>query len=339
MSRGAMSAGIRRATSADEAEWVAAWESCPYATFFHSPAWYAVWKERTGGALAPCPVRLELDDGPAAVVPLAVRTGRLGLWRHYESSPGWTYGGWLSRDRVSADRGRVVAAWLSERCPELVWRWNPFAGAATALSGLPLRDDHTRVLDLDGGWTAFERGLAERTGDLARKFRYDVRRAREGGATARRARGDEDWDAYLACYRASLERWGERATTRYEPAFFASLRAHGGDGVRLWIAEHDGRVVAGALCLDAPLHVAYWHGAARAEDLALRPVHLVLLRAIRDACERGKRWFDFNPSGGLAGVERFKESFGTRVLASPIVERSTPAGRVRRVLSAMTAWR
>jgi len=330
-----MTVEVQRATPADALEWVAAWEACPYATFFHSPAWYATWQGYTGGALVPATARLELGEAPPVVVPLAVRSGRLGVWRHYESSPGWTYGGWLAPRELTADQAGAVAAWMARRCPELVWRWNPFAGEPAELGGLAAREDFTHVLDLDGGRAALEQSWSAPRASMGRK----IRKARDSGVEVRVAGDVADWDHYDACYRETIDRWGARATTVYARSFFDDLRAHGGDRVRLWIAEHNDRVLAGAICLEASRHVVYWHGAARHEAFPLRALNLLLAEAALDACDRGKRWFDFNPSGGLAGVEHFKESFGARRLASPVVERRTPGSPVRRVLSAIRAWR
>ena len=65
----------------------------------------------------------------------------------------------------------------------------------------------------------------------------------------------------------------------------------------------------------------YWHGAARESSLALRPANRLFGEVIRDACERGFRWFDFNSSAGLEGVRRFKEGFGARPLPCPYVRK------------------
>ncbi len=45
-----------------------------------------------------------------------------------------------------------------------------------------------------------------------------------------------------------------------------------------------------------------------------------MFEAIKDACEKGYSWFDFNPSASLKGVKAFKEGFGAEALKCPIVE-------------------
>ena len=54
----------------------------------------------------------------------------------------------------------------------------------------------------------------------------------------------------------------------------------------------------------------YWHGASLEDALDTRPVHALIDRLLDESCEGGFRWFDFNPSGGLEGVVRFKDWFG-----------------------------
>jgi lipid II:glycine glycyltransferase (peptidoglycan interpeptide bridge formation enzyme) len=61
-------------------------------------------------------------------------------------------------------------------------------------------------------------------------------------------------------------------------------------------------------------HAVYWHGAAHEDALQLRPTHVLHAAIIKDACARGYRYYDFNPSGGLEGVARFKAGFGTELV-------------------------
>jgi lipid II:glycine glycyltransferase (peptidoglycan interpeptide bridge formation enzyme) len=48
---------------------------------------------------------------------------------------------------------------------------------------------------------------------------------------------------------------------------------------------------------------------------------------IRHAVEHGYRWFDFNPSGGHEGVQKFKARFGTVPLSCPMILHQTPVNR------------
>jgi hypothetical protein len=59
-----------------------------------------------------------------------------------------------------------------------------------------------------------------------------------------------------------------------------------------------------------------------------------IFHVIQDACAHGYRWFDFNPSAGLAGVRTFKESFDARPLLAPLVYVDAPVKRLARSVAA-----
>jgi lipid II:glycine glycyltransferase (peptidoglycan interpeptide bridge formation enzyme) len=77
------------------------------------------------------------------------------------------------------------------------------------------------------------------------------------------------------------------------------------------VAELEGRVVSGVLVLYHGAHSVAWHSASSSEGLSLHASPYVHTTAIRAACQEGRRWYDFNPSGKLRGVEFFKEGFAT----------------------------
>jgi hypothetical protein len=62
-------------------------------------------------------------------------------------------------------------------------------------------------------------------------------------------------------------------------------------------------------------------------------MNLLMAEAIRDASLRGYRWFDFNPSGGHAGVQDFKRRFGAIPLAAPVIRTATGWRRAGRKMS------
>ena len=60
----------------------------------------------------------------------------------------------------------------------------------------------------------------------------------------------------------------------------------------------------------------------------VRPTNLLMYEAIKDACDRGYAWFDFNPSGGHEGVEAFKKNFGAQALPAPVIQSTSPRTRL-----------
>jgi CelD/BcsL family acetyltransferase involved in cellulose biosynthesis len=80
--------------------------------------------------------------------------------------------------------------------------------------------------------------------------------------------------------------------------------------VRLWTAEKDGDLVAGALIFYWNAHAVYWHAAINRDYAGLAPGKPLLAAAIENACSDGYGYFDFSPSGGHDSVATFKARFG-----------------------------
>jgi lipid II:glycine glycyltransferase (peptidoglycan interpeptide bridge formation enzyme) len=115
----------------------------------------------------------------------------------------------------------------------------------------------------------------------------------------------------------------------YPERLFHQLLAEGEPFVRLWLARAQGEIVSGALVLSWGEVSVYWHGATLESAFPLRPCHAVVMAAVEDAINRGCRWFDFSPSGGLKGVAQFKEGFGARPVQTAAWELSArPAARL-----------
>lgn len=326
-----MSVEIREITDAGHEEWTRVWSSCDHATFFQSPTWARVWSAYTRGRIRPRPRRVTFSDGKGAVLPLSVRRTMGGLIARHESSIAGTFGGWITADALEGAHARVLASYLRGRVPNLTWRINPFdPHAAAVVKGFEPDDTQALVLETD-----FE--TIFRT--WSKGHRAAVKQAEREGVSVRPAQSTEDWRAYYAAYEDSIRRWGGAASIVYEWELFDQLSRCESEQVRLWLAVHDDRVIAGALCLYARRHVSYWHGAALADDFKRRPVNLLLFEAIRDACARGYHWFDFNPSGDNEGVRSFKSSFGTRSFASGVVRTETALARAARRIAGMVRSR
>lgn len=262
--------------------------------------------------MAPAARWVEFSDGRVALLPLSEQVSAMGLVRTVVSSPGGTMGGWLARDPLTTRQAELLRDLLT-RHTDLRWRINAFDPAQAELGPSQAAPQTTRALPLCEDFDAVFRRASK-------GHRSAVKQAEREGVSLRLAVDEKDWREYFEVYRASIERWGERASSNYGWSLFAGLSRQPGDDVKLWIAEADGQLVAGAICLYAPRHVAYWHGAARSEFFSRRPVQPLIFQAIRHACETGREWFDFNPSGGNQGVDDFKRHFGTLELAAPVLK-------------------
>jgi hypothetical protein len=323
-----MTISIAKISSPTDDEWDFIWSACAYSTYFHSREWAEIWGGYTSGAIRPDPKLILFSDGTRALLPLSAWTSRRGLLKRYESSPAGTFGGWISPDQLTTAHAGALAAYLTQEIGELVWRMNPYDHLAFTCGVVATKDDVTHTLNLEPGFDSIYR-------TWTKGHRSAVGKADREGVLVRVASTLDDWRAYYLAYQDSLRRWGPKATSHYGCSLFDEMFRRASPDITLWLAIYQDIVVAGALTFHAKQHVVYWHGAALESFLHLRPVHLILHCAIRDACEKGAAWFDFNPSGGHRGVRAFKESFGTQVLSCPLVctERTltTYARQVRRL--------
>jgi len=306
---------------ASESQWDTFYESSAGATYFQSREWADVWRDYTDGKVAPDPVLVLFSDGKRALIPFSVHSRLRGRVRRYLLSPGDTYGGWLSPDRLTADHAFHLARVILEHGRSLFWKSSPFEPLAPRHAELFTEQDETQVLDLAGGFDAVLRGFTK-------GHRAAARQAEREGVEVLVADRREHWEGYFEAYEDSLRRWGPNAFTRLGWTFFEELWLRDSRSVRLWLARTDEGILAGILCLCGPQHVVYWHGAALESGLPMRPVHLLVREALRDACQRGMRWFDFNPSGNLPGVRHFKKGFGARSLPCPNVRTTSRLWRL-----------
>lgn len=307
-----MTPSVDRIRPATSAEWDAIWRECEHATFFQSRGWAEAWGRATQGRVTPDAKCVLFDDGALALLPLSIERKSLGLQK-VSTSLAATYGGWLSARALGPEHSRALAQILLGSSSDLFWKLNPFDPTLAELELPPTEHDDTQVLDLAPGFDALE-------SQWTKGHRAAAKQAFRSGVEIRRAEGVADWQAYLELYADSLRRWGSRTLVRHPRTLFEELRELASPDVVLWLAEHAGTPVAGALCFTARNHVVYWHGAARESALHWRPVHALIHEILRRACEEGtRRWFDFNPSGPLDGVRAFKKGFGARTLACPNV--------------------
>lgn len=308
---------IERVAEAGRAEWQEACERSPHATYFHSPRWADLFCRGSGGRAEPAALSVAFDDGARAVIPL-VRTRRLrGLLGANLCTAGTNYGGWISAGPLREEHARLLAERIAS-IRDVVWRENPFDPLQSALPMPGARKEQTQVIDL-------ARGMETLYKETTHAHKKALKKAEREGVTVREASGEPDWRAYFDVYRAALEEWSrqgpeKRTRARYGWDLFGLLLAEPSENEKLWVAEKDGRIVAGIICFYwSGRHLVTWHAAALAEFNPFRPNNALYWEIIRDGERRGFSWFDFNPSGGYEGVVSFKDNFGgekrrTRVL-------------------------
>ena len=309
-----MNVSIAKVLSPAVGEWDLTWSQCPYSTYFHSREWAEIWRAYTGGAMRPDPKLIIFSDGTKALLPLSSQKTHKGLLKKYESSPAGTFGGWISTDHLTTTHATLLGDYLTNKLGNLIWRLNPYDQLAFESGVIPTESDVTHSLKLEEGFDPIYKAWTK-------GHRSAVQKARKAGVHVKVASTQEEWCAYYRAYQDSLRRWGPKASSRYACSIFREMFQRSSPNIKLWLAIYQDTVVAGALTFYAKKHVVYWHGAALEAYFNLRPVQLVLYHAVKDACEKGFSWFDFNPSGGHHGVRAFKESFGTQAFSCPVIYR------------------
>lgn len=178
------------------------------------------------------------------------------------------------------------------------------------LGGKPRREEylpsHTLTLDL----TLSEKDLLEQ---MTQKGRYNIKVAEKAGVRVRRGTRDD----LKAFYAVLKETGGRDGFGVHELAFYEEFMRILRSSARLYVAEHEGRVVAGILVSTFGDTATYYFGASSNEDRKVMAPYLLQWRAIVDAKKEGCKTYDFlgiAPEGEahhvLAGVTQFKTRFG-----------------------------
>lgn len=302
-------------SEADRARYDAAVAASPLADFMQSFAWGEV-KKRTGWDA----LRLLVtdDDGRARAacsilrkkevrgVPPILYAPRGPVLDHTDTE--------ALRALLDAIRARAGDAFLFKCDPAI----EAGSEAATALTAAGLRivtggtfggvqPAQVMVLDLSIGLDKVFEGFKS-------KWRYNVRLAERKGVTVRDG-GRDDLEAFHRLYLETARRDGFTGRGRtYFDALWDELAPHG--LVKMFLAEHEGEVIAGILVMPMGERAIYTYGASSNEKRNLMPNHLIQWTAIRWAAEAGLRIYDFRGvSEHVPGLKRFKEGFGAREVA------------------------
>ncbi len=294
-------------------EWDDVVATSPCATPFHARAWAELmaqndprYRARAGW--------LELQPGTRCLLPLLVRRGplRKGVWGRAAAMLPGVYGGpllaggALDEERWRAFFGALCATSLGRvECFGNPWNDLPQEFVAAAKSnprrGLRLETRETHWIDLAPG------GANPRAG-YSKGCKHALTKSQRAGLSVERL-GPAHVDEYFAVYQESLARWNKPASRGYRKRLFAAFAA--GSACELWGARTQaGELAAVGTFLFSARHCVWWHGSMREAHAPSAPANALIHALLQVARERGCERFDFNPSGGHAGVDSFKRSFG-----------------------------
>ncbi|MCR2807854.1 lipid II:glycine glycyltransferase FemX [Paenibacillus soyae] len=159
------------------------------------------------------------------------------------------------------------------------------------------------VLDLKG---KTEQELLE---SFHHKTRYNIRLSERKGVTTRYSTEKADLEIFHDLYVVMSNRHG----ISYRPyGYFSRMLDAYRDYTRVYLAEHEGEIIASAVAISYGDKTWYIYGASGNEKRNLMAPHLLQWEMIKWAVEQGKERYDF---GGVFkldqsdGLYRFKEGF------------------------------
>ena len=277
-------------------------------TFYHTREWYEIWASVYGLNIETKIIQLE--DGKTLLMPMSSTKLFKNLFTSYTSSPAGTYGGILSESALSAKSLSYIYSYLLKKYKTISIRQSPLAKEVD--ESIIVKRDFTHCLKLDLPFSDIFRSWSK-------GHKSSVKKAQKNDIQVKIAAYDSEWDEYYQLYLRSFKRWGDAARGLYDPELFREIRKLDKSKAKLWLATLGEQIVAGSLCFYHNSHVTYWHSAAHEDYFKFSPVNLLQYCIIEQACENGYEWYDFNPSGGLKGVESFKKSFNSQKVNANII--------------------
>lgn len=196
---------------------------------------------------------------------------------------------------------------IADELRAMGWRQDPATGAGFG----DYQPRYVFQLPLEG------RSLDEVLAGFNQLWRRNIRKAEKAGVEV--TRGDaSDVPAFHELYLVTAER--DRFTGRplsYFQRMYDAMTAENPDRLRLYLARHEGRLLAATLMVQVGEHVWYSYGASSNEGRDVRPSNAVQWRMVSDAHASGARVYDLrgmsdtlDPADHLFGLLRFKVGTG-----------------------------
>ena len=286
--------------------WHAVACKCPWATYFHTPAW-ASCMAKTFPEYAASGIGFVLDDGTRAVLPAVVREKKrlLGRKKEYKSMEPGVYGGFITEKMLPQDTTDKLSRYLlamknaSGRIVE-----SPFQPLHLS-SQFRSKEMFTHVVDLAPEFESV-------AGRFSRGQKSNINQGKRKNIAVRPAACEQDIERYCHMYEQTVKRWGGRASEIYPRELFLNLYLQKDPNVHFMLAELEGSAVAGVIALAWNKNIVYWHGCALQEYFKCYPNNVLHAAILERGCSNGFEAYDMGPSMELEGVIKFKESFGAR---------------------------
>ncbi len=273
-------------------------ESNETATFYHSRVWAESLSVTFPRMVFRCLVARQGRTASGFFPFFLIKRGPL---RTVWSMPFGTYGGAVAEDESCAAALRQAYGNVMSIAGLINAGWIDFNGTAGE-PGWDRQTADTHLIDLTGGFDKLWSDSIEKQ----RKKR--TRRAEKLGVTVRRMSSDDDLRMYYDIYSRRLIGWGEKTT--YPLKLFEDLLARGGESVRLYLAEHNGKIVGGHFNFYSEKMVTAWNGVTTPESNHLQPGTKLYIECLKSACAEGFEVYNLGGSLGKQSLIDFKESLG-----------------------------
>ena len=158
------------------------------------------------------------------------------------------------------------------------------------------------------------------------KWRYNIGLAKKKGVTVRQA-GKEELEHFYTLLKetAQRDRIGIRSFNYYQTLFsHCQEYPQKGQEVVLYLAEHEGDILAGIVALFRGKEGIYLYGASSDHKRNLMAPYALQWQAMQDAKAKGCEEYDLfgippreDPDHPMVGLYRFKTGFGGRIIHRP----------------------
>jgi lipid II:glycine glycyltransferase (peptidoglycan interpeptide bridge formation enzyme) len=217
--------------------------------------------------------------------------------------------------QVSPSVREPVGARVASQLQELGWRQQRAEGGFAA--GQPQYNFHLPLRDEDGK----QRSEDDVLKGMNQQWRRNIKKAAKEGVVCARVPAEEldrRLQDFHHLYVHTAERDGFTPRPRsYFDTMFRALRAEDPDRIALFIAEHEGDLVAATVLIQVGTHAWYSYGASSTDKREVRGSNAVQWEMIRHALAHGAEVYDLrgitdtlDADDGHVGLIRFKVGTG-----------------------------
>lgn len=304
--------------------WQTFWTNCSWATVSESPEWARLWQQTFGRSHIPSPWLITYSDGFQLVVATVSVTRSKNWFEVQLAGPSGGYGGPLAHTLPSLHHLSLLLEHFTKRFRDYHLRLNPFLLKELSAPDMhpdieetvtwekvlpkPIHPDYTQPVPLDHQTDAL----------LSAKRVRRYANAAAGKGYQIRPMDAAELPSYLQIYRQAQQRW-DSTTVVYPDTFFENMMRL--KSCRFFgVYDEDGIYCGGGPMLVGNSVVTTWLSIMDSNRLRDHIYELFYYTLIHQFRKEGYHWFDFNPSGGQAGVVRFKSKFTPLKFPAPMYE-------------------